>query len=215
MTDKKRKFFTAGVLFLGLFLTLLILAKTMNVQAIGPEGSKVGLADLNRLVSTAFPFSRGWYVLTQILGWLSLLLAALFAAAGALELYDRKSLLKVDKEILVMGVLFAVTIILFVFFNKVAVNYRPVIVDAEEGLEASFPSSHTLLVVTVFGAAMFALRKLARNKKFLRISDAVCITVIVVMVLGRIFSGVHWITDIVAGLFLSLSLLNFYKAFIE
>ena len=215
MTDKKRKFFTVGVLFFGLFLTLLILAKTMNVQAIGPEGSKVGLADLNRLVSGAFPFSRGWYVLTQILGWLSLLVAALFAASGALELYDRKSLLKVDKEILVMGVLFTITIILFVFFNKVAVNYRPVIVDAEEGLEASFPSSHTLLVVTVFGAAMFALRKLSHSKKFLRISDTVCIAVIAVMVLGRIFSGVHWITDILARLFLSLSLLNFYKAFIE
>ena len=132
----KKKFITSAVCF-GLFLLLIVLLKTVDVAAVGPEGTEIGLSKLNVAAHDLFGENLGWYKVTNILGYLAILIALCFAALGGLQLIRRRSVLKVDKEILLLGGLYVVTVIFYVLFEKVIVNYRPILMPDGEGIEAS------------------------------------------------------------------------------
>ena len=132
-----------------------------------------------------------------------------------MQLVKRKSLLKVDRELLGAGVLYAVVLALYVAFEKIIVNYRPVIMPDETAPEASFPSSHTLLACVVFGSAIILADTYVRKHKARKTVRAVFAVLILVMVAGRLLSGVHWITDIIAGLLYSGSLLSAFKGYVD
>ena len=117
----KKKLIVSAVCF-GLFLLLVLLVKTVDVAAVGPEGTKVGLSKLNVAVHELFGENLGWYKVTNYLGYGAILIACCFAALGGLQLVYRRSLMKVDKEILLLGALYAVTIAFYVFFEKVEIG---------------------------------------------------------------------------------------------
>ena len=77
---KLRKFYISGALF-ALFVLFTILVKTVDVQAIGPQGSKVGLAALNKLFMRK-SLGGFWYKLAEVFGIISLLTVAVFACIG-------------------------------------------------------------------------------------------------------------------------------------
>ena len=210
---KKKKYtlITSGIFFV-LFLVMILLVKFVDVQPIGPEGSSIGLSKLNGAFAKLFPFSNFWYKLTNIAGYLCILYGLCFALIGLRQLIRRKSLAKVDKTLYALAGFFVLLGIVYVFFEVVKVNYRPVIIDPAEGLEASFPSSHTVLSCSLMGAIMIELKCLLRKRSKRLPFDFVCILLMVITILGRIFSGAHWITDIIAGIFLSgaLAFLFYY-----
>ena len=135
---------------------------------------------------------------------------ALFGLLGAYQLIQSRSLKKVDRTLLALGVLYLVVIILYVFFNKAVVNYRPVLTDGE--LEASYPSSHTMLAVTVMGSAAMVMERVIRDRKLRKIVQRVCIFILILTVVSRLLSGVHWFTDILGSLLLSSALLMLFYA---
>ena len=151
------------------------------------------------------------YKLTQVLGYAVLLLVAVFAVVGLLQLIRRKSLWKADREILALGCLYVVVFALYILFEKAIVNYRPVIMPGELAPEASFPSSHTMLACTVLGSAAALLKKYVKDESLVRILRALCVVVALVIVCGRLFSGVHWLTDIIGGLLYSAALLFLFS----
>ncbi|MBQ6677768.1 MAG: phosphatase PAP2 family protein [Clostridia bacterium] len=197
------------------FVLFIILVKTVGVAAIGPNGTEVGFAGLNGAISGAFGYNGFFYKLTQILGYLSIVIALVFAEEGVEQLIRRKSLKAIDGEIIVTGVLYVLTAIVYLFFEIVKVNYRPVIMPGDTAPEASFPSSHTVLAcVILVGAAVFCVRYL-ENKKLAKIfAIAFCVTA-GVTVLGRILAGVHWFTDIIGGLIVSAALIVAYSAALD
>ena len=121
------------------FIIFTILVKVIDVQPVGAEGS--GFAGLNTAVFSLLGTNHFCYLATQLFGVLAILVAAVFAVLGFVQLLKRKSLLKVDREILMVGIVYVLVIILYILFEKLAINYRPVVLD--EGLEASYPSTHT------------------------------------------------------------------------
>ena len=139
--NKNRSLQISGILCAA-FVLLLLLVKIIDVRHIGPNYTKVGFAALNGLFYKIgyHPF---WYGLTQVLGILALVVALAFALLGVYQLVKRKSIGAVDADIVLLGVIYVITILLYLFFNAVVVNYRPVML--EEAMEASFPSSHTVL----------------------------------------------------------------------
>ena len=209
----KKKFITSGVCF-ALFLLLILLLKTVDVAAVGPEGTQIGLSKLNVAVHEMFGENLGWYKVTNILGYLAILIGLCFAAAGGLQLVYRRSILKVDKEILLLGCLYIVTAILYVFFEKVIVNYRPVIMEGDTLPEASFPSSHTMLACTIYLSTFMILDRYVKNPSLSVLLKALCVALAVVTVLGRLVSGVHWFTDILGGVLISGALLCCFSAFL-
>ncbi len=208
-----REHFRKGVIWLAVFIVFTLLVKVIDVKAIGPEETKVGFAALNGFVFKTIGQHEFFEKLTKILGYIALLAAAGFAAVGVLQFLKTKSLKEVDGEIIILGVFYVVVMLAYVFFELCVVNYRPVILD--EGIEASYPSSHTVLVICIFATTPGMIYRLTMNKSLYTASKYACYAVIAVMVIGRLISGVHWFTDIIGGILLSAALVYFFNGAME
>lgn len=185
-----------------------ILVKYMDVAAIGPEQSKVGFAGMNGYFKDLIGYNKTWYTLTKYLGVLPFLLVAYFGLIGLKQLYDRRNLLQVDKRILLLGVFYVLLGLVYIFFEKVIINYRPFLQDGV--LEASYPSSHTMLAICICSTAIYVGKFYIKNKRFLKIFNACNIALMIILVLGRLVSGVHWFSDILGGIIISTTLVFIY-----
>ncbi len=193
-----------------LFLILILLVITVDVEAIGPQGTEVGLAGINGFFSEKLDYNETYYKITELLGYLAILICAAFGAFGLYQIFKGRSLKAVDKDILVLGAFYIAVIAVYVFFEKVVISYRPVILD--EGLEASFPSSHTMLSVCVFISAIMELET-RLPFRYVKPVSAAGILLAAITVLFRFLSGVHWFTDILGGIIISASLLFLFAYF--
>lgn len=212
---KQKKYaLTAGISGL-LFAVLIILVRFVDVQAIGPEGTRIGLSHLNRLVFEKLGVRMLWYEITDWLGIAAISTALLFAVAGLAQWVKRKSIWKVDREILALGALYLIVIGLYVLFELLIVNYRPIIMPGSIHPEASFPSSHTMLVCVIMGSAIPLLGEYVKSDVLCKALRIICAAIIAITVFGRTISGVHWFTDILGGILISVILLNLYTALLE
>ena len=202
---------TAALMWI-LFFVFTILVKNIDVKAIGPSGSMVGFASLNGAVAGLFGYNELFYKLSGYLGYLALLVDAAFALLALLQWITRKRLGKIDKNLLYLMFFYALIITLYIAFMFVVVNYRPVILPDEGGLESSYPSSHTMLAVASCYTAVLNLPTLLRKEKSRKIIGA-CLTVLgLLVIVGRILSGVHWFTDIFGALILVSAAIMTYLA---
>ena len=207
MKEHKRELTACG-LWLAAFILFTAAVKLIDVRAIGPEGSEVGFAAINGLFAKWFTYNPGWYGATNFLGTLAILLGFGFAALGVYQLVTRRALKRVDSDLFVLGSFYVLMGIVYVLFEKVVVNYRPVLL--EEGLEASYPSSHTVLSVFVFLSAFLQLRSRVKNELVRTFVCAACLALAAATVIGRVISGAHWISDITGGLLLSAAMVCGY-----
>ena len=209
---KRRSLIWSGCFF-SLFLLLIILVKTVDVAAIGPAGTSIGLAGINGAVRDAIGTHPSMYWMTTVLGYLAILTAAGFAVFGGFQLISRRSLKKVDRSLLALAGLYAAVAVFYVLFEKVVINYRPVLMEAGQTFpEASFPSSHTMLGCTIFVSAGMVLDRYSRDTSLSTVLRAATIVLAVLTVGGRLASGVHWLTDIIGGVLLSAALLCAFTA---
>ena len=220
-SSKTRMSFILSGIFLALFAVLIVLVKTVDVATIGPEGTSIGLSHINAGVHEFFGINDTWYAITQATGVIAICLVGEYALIGLLELISRKSLEKVDGYLYCLGGLFVVVGILYVLFEKVVINYRPIIEEGAEHVEASFPSSHTMLVCTVLGSVIIIIRRYGekaskiKNDKRALILQVVLAVFILLTVIGRLVCGVHWFTDILGGVLISAALLFAFSASLE
>lgn len=210
---KKGKMISAAICG-ALFAVLIVLVKTVDVQQIGPEGTSIGFAGINKAMHDATGLNMILYKITEVLGLLALAVAGCFALLGLVQLIKRKSFAKVDTEIYALAGLYVVVLALYVIFEKVIINYRPVIMPDEEHVEASFPSSHTMLGFVIMGSTFIVIDKYIKNESICRSIRIVSILILIAIVFGRLFSGVHWLTDILGGVLISSALLFIFSAVI-
>jgi undecaprenyl-diphosphatase len=148
------------------------------------------------------------YVATD---WLSLIPIGFvvgFAVFGVVQLIKRKSILKVDREILLLGAFYLTVAAVYVIFEVIIINYRPILIDGQ--LEASYPSSTTVLVLCVMLTAAIQLNCRIKNKVMRSVVLCGIVSFVAFMIICRIASGVHWITDIIGGMLISAGLLTIY-----
>ena len=184
----------------------------VDVRTIGPQGSTVGFAGINGFVHNLTGTHFSLYNITDWLGLVPIFVCMGFGILGLVQWIKRKSIFKVDHDILVLGGFYIITIAAYLFFENVVINYRPVLINGY--LEASYPSSTTLLVMCVMPTAIMQLGSRIKNKVFRNIIAVTIIAFIAFMVIGRLLSGVHWLTDIVGGTLLSAGLVMLYRAII-
>ncbi len=212
---KKNFYLISFIICLCLTALFTVLVLTVDVKAIGPENTSVGFSYLNSLIHDGIGVH---FVLNNVTDWLGVIIIGIvvsFFIMGVIQLFKRKNLFKVDKEIIALGCLYLVLAITYVFFEKVIVNYRPVIMPEAVKVEASFPSSHTVLAVSVLGSAFLVCDKYIKSKKLLLGAKIICIILCAFTVIGRLVSGVHWFTDIIAGILYSLTYIFAYGFFIH
>ena len=210
--ENQRNFCIATCMLLA-FLLWTVAIQFVDVQAIGPLESSVGFATINQFVHNLTGVHMSLYTITDWLGLVPLVFVMGFALLGLIQWIKRKHLLKVDYNILVLGGFYIVVIAVYVLFEMLVVNYRPVLINGS--LEASYPSSTTLLATCVMPTALMQLNNRIKSKMLRNFLSVIIIVFVAFMLIGRLVSGVHWFTDIVGGALISTGLVMMYRAFIN
>ncbi|MDD3428423.1 MAG: phosphatase PAP2 family protein [Oscillospiraceae bacterium] len=210
MKQKTYRYFALSAGLAALFAAYTFAVMLIDVQPIGPQSSTVGFAALNGFLHRFFGVNMLLYTITDWASIAALLIAFGFGVTGLVQLVRRKSLAKVDSSILVLGGFYLLVILVYVFFELNVVNYRPVLIGGF--LEASYPSSTTMLVMCIMPTAMMQLGRRISAKKISCAVQVLCAAFTVFMVGGRLASGVHWFTDILGGALLSAALVTLYAA---
>ena len=206
----KRKSFCIGLGLLLLFIIWTVALRFVDVQAIGPKGSSVGFASLNKTAHNITGVHMSLYTITDWLGLVPILVIMGFGILGLCEWTRRKNLFKVDYSLLTLGGFYIVVMVAYIFFEMFVVNYRPILIN--EVLEASYPSSTTMLVMCVMPTAIMQFNARIKSNEFKKCVKILISAFIAFMVIGRLISGVHWLSDIIGGALLSSSLVLIYNS---
>ena len=212
MKKQKNNFLFTGAGYLMAFIIWTILIQTIDVQPIGPNGTAVGLASLNRWFHNLTGMHLAIYHITDWLGLVPVFVCIFFGILGLIQLFQRKNLLRVDHDILFLGIYYILVISAYLIFEMFPLNYRPILIEGR--LEASYPSSTTLLVLSVMPTLIFQAERRLKNTCLCRIIRILTILFSCFMVIGRLISGVHWFTDILGSAMLSTGLFHFYKSIV-
>ena len=212
MKETVKKNFTKGTVFIFAFVIWTMLIQIIDVQPLGQNGTSIGFTKVNCLFHKLTGVHMGIYTVTDWLGLVPIFICLIFAGIGLVQLIQRKSLFKVDSDIIVLGIYYIIVIFFYLFFEMIPINYRPVLIDGF--LEASYPSSTTLLVLSVMPTLIFQAKRRVSNGIALKCICACSILFSLFMVAGRTVAGVHWLTDIVGSILLSTGLYLIYKAIV-
>ena len=207
---KEKKYLLTGVVLTGAFAFWTVLIQCVDVQAVGQNGTKIGFAAFNVWFHQLTGVHLTLYTITDWLGLVPIFICLCFGWMGVVQLIKRRSLLRVDPDILLLGVYYVLVIACYLIFEMIPVNYRPVLIEGR--LEASYPSSTTLLVLSVMPTLMFQINRRAANPMSGKAATVFAIAFSVFMVIGRLVSGVHWATDIVGSVLLSAGLFMLYRS---
>ena len=210
MKNENRKQICISLIFITAFILWTVAVKFIDVQEIGPRATSVGFATLNGYFHSLTGVNMTLYTITDWLGLVPVALAFGFGVLGLVQWINRKSILKVDYDILVLGVFYIIVFSAYLLFEMFVINYRPVLINGY--LEASYPSSTTLLVLCVMPTSLMQLKTRIKNSKISKCISFAIIAFIIFVVVGRLISGVHWITDIIGGILLSVGLVLMYRA---
>lgn len=191
-----------------LFVLWTAAIQVLDVQPIGPNGSNVGFARLNGTFHRLTGVHMNLYLITDWLSLIPVLIMISFAVLGLIQWIRRRHILKVDIDILLLGAFYLAVFGAYLYFEEFPVNHRPVLIDGF--LESSYPSSTTLLVLTVMFSAVMQLRRCMRRSPLRNGLIALSMIFAALMVVGRLVSGVHWLTDIIGGGLLSGALTDLY-----
>lgn len=207
MSKRRKLFITVLILFI-ISIVYTLLVKYYDVAKIGPENSAVGFSGINALIHKTLPYNDFWYKVTKYLGIVPFLYCAFYGLIGVAQLIKHKTLKKIDKRLIYLVIFYVVMLIVYVLCDKIVVNYRPILEDG--ALESSFPSSHTLLACCVCVSSLLIAKYYIKNQKILKIFNYGTIILMIVLVVGRLLSGVHWLTDIIGGIIYSVLLIYLY-----
>jgi len=208
---RNKKIFLSAVCLLVAFILWTVAISFIDVKAIGPNNSEVGFATLNKVIHDFIGTNMDLYIITDWLGLIPFAFAVVFGIIGLVQWIKRKHFLKVDHSILVLGGFYLVVILVYILFENLIINYRPVLIDGF--LEISYPSSTTLLVVCVMPTTILQFNSRIKNKVVKIVVSSILTGFTSFMVIGRLISGVHWFTDIVGAGLLSGGLVMLYCFF--
>ena len=207
---KTKRLFLLGILLLAAFVVWTLLIQVVDVQPIGQNGTNVGFATFNMWFHQLTGVHMAIYTITDWLGLVPIFICMIFGGIGFGQLIKRRSLLKVDFDIIVLGIYYVIVIFGYLIFEMIPMNYRPILMEGF--MEASYPSSTTLLVLSVMPTLLFQVKRRVENVMVMKVIFGLAILFSVFMVVGRWICGVHWFTDIIGSILLSAGLFYIYRA---
>ena len=213
MNDRTKRYLFIGAGLLAAFAAWTAAVQIVDVRPVGQNGTDIGFAALNVWFHGLTGTNMALYAITDWLGLVPIAVCLSFAALGAAQLVCRRSLFKVDPDILLLGAYYIAVIFFYLFFEMVPINYRPIPIDGV--MEASYPSSTTLLVLSVMPTLKLQVDRRSENRVLKQATAVFVITFSAFMVAGRLVSGVHWATDIAGSILLASGLFMLYRCAVE
>ena len=210
MKNEGKRLLVSGIMLMVAFAVFTLLIMMADVQGIGPNGSRVGLAAFNGWFHRLTGVNMALYTVTDWLGLVPIFICMGFGVLGLTQLIRRKSLFKVDRDIIFLGIYYIAVIMCYMGFEMVPINYRPILINGF--LEASYPSSTTLLVLSVMPTLVYQVNRRSKNVILKKTVQHFSAAFTAFMVIGRLISGVHWFTDIAGAVILSLGMFYMYKS---
>jgi len=210
MNRRERKGFMLGGVLLLAFVVWTVLIQTVDVRSVGVNGTNIGFAAINAWFHRLTGVHMGLYTVTDWLGLVPIAVCIGFGLLGLAQWIRRKRVAMVDRDILLLGGYYILVILGYLIFEMIPVNYRPILIDG--AMEASYPSSTTLLVLSVMPTLLFQVNRRAKRQTVRRMTAAFVVLFSAFMVIGRLVAGVHWLTDIVGSVLLSAGLYCLYRA---
>lgn len=208
MMNNWKRIMVAGAVLLAAFVLWTILIMRVDVQPVGQNGTNIGFAEFNTWFHQLTGVHMTIYTITDWLGLVPMLICVCFGVVGLVQLIKRRSLPKVDADIILLGIYYILVIFGYLFFEMVPINYRPIPINGV--MEASYPSSTTLLVLSVMPTLKFQIDKRIGSDAIRTATTVFVIAFSAFMVIGRLIAGVHWATDIVGSVLLSAGLFMLY-----
>lgn len=208
----KKRYLTITVLILVSSIIFIILLKKVDIQCDAVNNSCIGFATINQFIFEKIGVNMIWYTITDWLGLIPILISMVYGIIGLKQLIKQKSIKNIDKEIIILGLFYVSVISIYILFEKYIINYRPILMNGF--LEASFPSSHTLMTICLCGSSIIINNRLFKNK-FTKIVDVISLFIIIITIIGRLLSGVHWFTDIIGGILISSFLLMLFSSILN
>lgn len=209
---KKKKELILGVILLVVFIIWTGLIQYVDVKPIGVDNTYIGFSTLNNWFHFLTGVHMTLYKITDWLGLIPIFVCVVFGGLGLVQLIKRKSLFKVDKDLILLGIYYFIVIMVYLIFEMIPINYRPILIDGR--LEASYPSSTALLVLSVMPTLLLQVKRRSTHIFITKIVSVATILFSLFMVTGRLIAGVHWLTDIIGALILSAGLYYVYKALV-
>ena len=209
MKTKERKLLVLGIGFIIAFALWTWLIQIIDVKAAGVNSTKIGFATINTFFHSVTGVNMTIYNITDWLGLVPIFICMFFGGVGFIQLIKRKSLFKVDFDIIALGIYYVIVISGYLIFEMIPINYRPILINGFQ--ESSYPSSTTLLVLSVMPTLVFQANSRLKNAILKNTITIITTIFTVFMVVGRLISGVHWLTDIIGSVFLSVGLFYIYK----
>lgn len=203
----KRKNLIITILLLVSSIIFIVLLKNVDIKCDAVNNSCIGFATINQFIFNKIGVNMIWYTITEWLGIIPILISMVYAIIGLKQLIKRKRIKKVDPDIIILGIFYIVVMSIYILFEKYTINYRPIIMNGF--LESSFPSSHTLMTICLCGSSIIINNRLLQNN-FTKIVNIILIFIIIITIIGRLISGVHWFTDIIGGILISSFLLMLF-----
>lgn len=207
--EKKKKCFCIGGILAMMFGLWTVLIMTIDVRPVGQNGTDIGFAVFNTAFHTLTGVNMTLYTITDWLGLVPIFICMIFGGVGFLQLIKRKSLFKVDRDIIILGIYYIIVIMAYLIFEMIPINYRPIPIEGV--MEASYPSSTTLLVLSVMPTLVEQADRRLSNDLIKKLITVFVVLFSLFMVTGRLLSGVHWFTDITGSVLLSIGLYYLYK----
>jgi len=207
---KEKRLLWIGYILIAGFVIWTLLIQAVDVQPLGINGTNIGFATINCWFHRLTGVHMVIYTITDWIGIIPVFICIIFGGIGCVQLLKRRSLLKVDYDIIFLGAYYILVILGYSIFEMIPINYRPVLIEGF--MEASYPSSTTLLVLCVMPTLIEQVNRRSENEIFKKVIKALVICFSVFMVFGRLVSGVHWLTDIIGSIMLSIGLFCIYKS---
>ena len=210
MNRREQKGFVPGGVLLLAFILWTVLIQTVDVQPVGVNGTNIGFAAVNTWFHRLTGVHMGLYTVTDWLGLVPIAVCIGFGLLGLVQWVRRRHIAKVDRDILLLGAYYILVILGYLIFEMIPINYLPILLDG--AMEASYPSSTTLLVLSVMPTLLFQVNRRAKSQTVIRMTAALVVLFSAFMVIGRLVAGVHWLTDIAGSVLLSAGLYALYRA---
>ena len=210
MKKSGKKLLGVGMILLAAFAIWTVLVQRVDVQPVGQNGTNIGFASLNCWFHKRTGVHMAIYTVTDCLSLVPIFICMLFAGVGFVQLIKRRNLFQIDFDLILLGIYYVLVIFGYMIFERIPINYRPILIEGI--MEASYPSSTTLLVLSVMPTLNFQVKRRVKSTMMKNVIRAFSVLFSLFMVIGRTISGVHWLTDIIGSVILSTGLYLVYKS---